>query len=162
MHITTIANRNSPPAALLRESYREQGKVKRRTLANPSRWPGAKVDALRRVLADEPTQPVAARCFEIKRALAYGHVAAALGTVRRIGLDQILPRRPERLAKPITAMIAASVVEPAAKLATARQLSDATTSHALGALLGFGEVNADEVYEALNRLQASHIARQSG
>ena len=68
MYITTIANRNSPPAVLLRESYREQGKVKSRTLANLSRWPEAKIDALRRVLADEPMLPAAAWRFEIERA----------------------------------------------------------------------------------------------
>ena len=155
MYITTIANRNSPPAVLLRESYREQGKVKSRTLANLSKWPPAKIDALRRVLADEPMQPAATQGFEIERALAFGHVAAALGTLRQIGLDQLLPRRPERMARLMLAMIVARVVEPAAKLATARQLSDATASHALGALLGLGEVDADELYEALDRLQAA-------
>ena len=155
MYITTIANRNSPPAVLLRESYREQGKVKSRTLANLSKWPPAKIDALRRVLADEPMQPAATQGFEIERALAFGHVAAALGTLRQIGLDQLLPRRPERMARLMLAMIVARVVEPAAKLATARQLSDATASHALGALLGLGEVDSDELYEALDRLQAA-------
>jgi hypothetical protein len=155
VYITTIANRNSPPAVLLRESYREQGKVKSRTLANLSKWPPAKIDALRRVLADEPMQPAASQPFEIERALAYGHVAAALGTLRQIGLDQLLPRRPDRMARLILAMIVACVVEPAAKLATARQLSDATASHALGALLGLGEVDADELYEALDHLQAA-------
>ena len=155
MYITTIANRNSPPAVLLRESYREHGKVKSRTLANLSKWPQAKIDALRRVLADEPMQPAASRRFAIERSLGYGHVAAALGTLHQIGLDQILPKRPQRLAKLILAMIVARVVEPAAKLATARQLSDATASHALGALLGLGEVDADELYEALDHLQAA-------
>src|SRR5271157_2171602 len=155
VYITTIANRNSPPAVLLRESYRERGKVKSRTLANLSKWPPAKIDALRRVLADEPMQPAATQRFEIERALAYGDVAAALGTLRQIGLDQILPRRPGRLARLILAMIVARVVEPAAKLATARQLSDATAARALGALLGLGEVDADALYEALDRLQAA-------
>ena len=155
MYITSIANRNSPPAVLLRESYREHGKVKSRTLANLSQWPQAKIEALRRVLADEPMPPIATQRFEIERALAYGHVAAALGTLRRIGLDQILPKRPQRLAQLMLAMIVARVVEPAAKLATARQLSDATASHALGALLGLGEVDADELYEALDRLQVA-------
>lgn len=155
MYITTIANRNSPPAVLLRESYREQGKVKSRTLANLSQWPPAKIDALRRVLADEPMQPAATQRFAIERSLAYGHVAAALGTLRQIGLDQRLPRRPDRMAKLILALIVARVVEPAAKLATARQLSDATASHALGALLGLGEVDADELYQALDHLQAA-------
>jgi transposase len=155
VYITTIANRNSPPAVLLRESYREQGKVKSRTLANLSNWPPAKIDALRRVLADEPMQPAASPRFAIERALAYGHVAAALGTLRQIGLEPILPKRPHRVAKLILAMIVARVVEPAAKLATARQLSDATASHALGALLGLGEVDADELYAALDHLQAA-------
>ena len=158
MYITTIANRNSPPAVLLRESYREQGQVKSRTLANLSKWPQAKVDALRRVLADEALRPAATQRFAIERALGYGHVAAALGTLRQIGLDQLLPRRPDRVAKLILAMIVARVVEPAAKLATARQLSDATASHALGALLGLGEVDADELYEALDHLQAAQPA----
>jgi hypothetical protein len=155
VYITVIANRNSPPAVLLRESYREQGKVKSRTLANLSKWPAGKIDALRRVLADEPMQPAASQRFAIERALAYGHVAAALGTLRQIGLDRLLPRRPERMARLMLAMIVARVVEPAAKLATARQLSDATASHALGALLGLGEVDADELYEALDQLQAA-------
>ncbi len=155
MYITTIANRNSPPAVLLRESYREQGQVKSRTLANLSKLPVAKIDALRRVLAGEPMQPAATQRFAIERALAYGHVAAALGTLRQIGLEPLLPRRPERMARLILAMIVARVVEPAAKLATARQLSDATASHALGALPGLGEVDADELYEALDRLQAA-------
>ena len=155
MYITVIANRNSPPAVLLRESYREQGQVKTRTLANLSKWPEAKIDALRRVLADEAMRPAAGQAFEIERALACGHVAAALGTLRRIGLDQILPRRPERRAKLILALIVARVIEPAAKLATARQLSDATAAHALGALLGLGEVDADELYEAMDWLQAA-------
>jgi len=100
-------------------------------------------------------QPAATRRFAIERALGYGHVAAALGTLRQIGLDQILPRRPERLARLILAMIVARVIEPAAKLATARRLSDATAARALGALLGLGEVDADALYEALDRLQAA-------
>ena len=94
---------------------------------------------------DEPMQPAAAQRFAIERALGYGHVAAALGTLRRIGLDQILPRRPERLARLMTAMIVARVIEPAAKLATARQLSDATASHALGALLGRQIDRSDDI-----------------
>jgi hypothetical protein len=122
MYVTRIANRNSPPAVLLRESYREGGKVKSRTLANISDWPEAKIDGLRRVLAGETLVPLAAERFEIARALAHGHVAAVLGTVARLGLDKALPKGPERRAKLILAMIVARVIEPAAKLATARQL----------------------------------------
>jgi Transposase DDE domain len=152
MYVTRIPNRDSRPAVLLRESYREDGKVKSRTLANISDWPEAKIDNLRRVLAGETLVPLEAQRFEIARALAHGHVAAALGTARRLGLDTILPKGPERRARLILAMIVARIVEPAAKLATARQLSEATAAHSLGAVLGLGEVDEDELYAALDLL----------
>lgn len=152
MYVTRIANRSSPPAILLRESYREDGRVKSRTLANLSDWPEAKIEALRRVLAGETVLPLAADRFEIERSLAHGHVAAVLGSVRRLRLDQALPKRPDRLVKLILAMIVARVIAPAAKLATARQLSDATAAHSLGAVLGLGEVDEDELYAALDLL----------
>ena len=136
MYVTRVPNRSSPPAVLLRESFREDGKVKTRTLANLTHWPDAKVEALRRVLRGE-TVIAAAEHVEIERSLPHGHVAAVLGTLRAIGLDRLLPRRPERLARLALALIVARVVEPAAKLATARQLSGATAAHSLGAVLGF-------------------------
>jgi hypothetical protein len=157
MYVTRVPNRTSPPAVLLRESWREDGKVKTRTLANLSDWPEAKVEALRRVLRGE-TLVVAADRFAIERALPHGHVAAVLGTLRRIGLDRLLPRRPERLATLALALIVARVVEPAAKLATARQLSEATASHSLGAVLRLGEVDEDELYRALDLLGAAQPA----
>ena len=92
---------------------------------------------------------------EIERSLPHGHVAAVLGTLRAIGLDRLLPRRPERLARLALALIVARVVEPAAKLATARQLSGATAAHSLGAVLGVGEVDEDELYRALDVLGAA-------
>jgi hypothetical protein len=106
----------------------------------------------------------AAERVEIERSLPHGHVAAVLGTLRRIGLDRriksggLLPRRPERLAKLALALIVARVIEPAAKLATARQLSEATAAHSLGALLGLGEVDEDELYRALDVLGAAQPA----
>jgi hypothetical protein len=157
MYVTRVPNRSSPPAVLLRESFREGGKVKTRTLANLSHWPDAKVAALRRVLRGE-TVIAAAERVEIERSLPHGHVAAVLGMLRRIGLDRLLPRRPERLAKLALALIAARVVEPAAKLATARQLSEATAAHSLGTLLGVGEVDEDELYRALDVLGAAQPA----
>ncbi len=158
MYVTRIPNRDSPPAVLLRESYREDGKVKSRTLANISDWPEAKIESLRRVLAGETLVPLGAERFEIARALAHGHVAAALGTVRRLGLDKVLPKGPERRARLILAMIVARIVEPAAKLATARQLSEATAAHSLGAVLGLGEVDEDELYAALDLLGRSQAS----
>lgn len=84
MYVVRVPNRGSPPAILLRESYREAGKVKNRTLANLSSWPEAKVDALTRVLKGQPP-PAAplAGAFEITRSLPHGHVAAVLGTARQ-------------------------------------------------------------------------------
>jgi hypothetical protein len=158
MYVTRVPNRTSPPAVLLRESYREGGKVKTRTVANLSDWPDAKVEALRRVLRGETfLAPAADRC-EIERSLPHGHVAAVLGLVRNVGLDRLLPRRPERLAKLVLALIVARVIEPAAKLSTARQLSEATASHSLGAVLRLGEVDEDELYRALDVLGAAQPA----
>src|SRR5579871_3942389 len=115
MYVTRVPNRSSPPAVLLRESYRDGGKVKTRTLANLSDWPDAKVEALRRVLKGEtPVLSGAGMCIE--RSLPHGHVAAVLGVARRLKLDRLLPSAPERLAKLALAMIVARVIEPAAKL----------------------------------------------
>src|ERR671929_1558605 len=97
MYVTRVPNRGSPPAVLLRESFRDGDKVRTRTLANLSHWPDEKVEALRRVLKGEAV--AAAERVEIERALPHGHVAAALGTALKLGLDRLLPRRPERLAK---------------------------------------------------------------
>ena len=96
MYVTRVPNRSSPPAVLLRESFREGGKVRTRTLANLSDWPETKVEALRRVLRGE-TVLLSADRFAIERALPHGHVAAVLGLVRNVGLDGLLPRRPSRL-----------------------------------------------------------------
>ena len=154
MYVPRVPNRGSPPAILLRESYRDGAKVKTRTLANLSRWPEAKVEALRRVLKGEPLGGAPAR-LEILRSLPHGHVAAVLGMTRKLGLERLLPRRPERLARLALALVVARVIEPAAKLATARQLSEATAAHSLGAVLDVGAVDEDELYAALDLLGAA-------
>src|SRR5580692_4281701 len=105
MYVAKVPNRGSPPAVLLRESYREAGKVKNRTLANLSAWPEAKVDALSRVLKGQP--PPAAdldRAFEITRSLPHGHAAAVLGTARRLGLDELIDPAPSRHRDLVMAM----------------------------------------------------------
>jgi hypothetical protein len=151
MYVTRVPNRGSPPAILLRESYRDGDKVKTRTLANLSRWPEAKIEALRLVLKGAPLAAAPDR-LAIERSLPHGHVAAVLGTVLRLGLDRLLPRRPDRLAKLALGLVVARVIEPATKLATARQLSEATAAHSLGAVLGLGTVDEDELYRALDLL----------
>lgn len=153
MYVARVPNRNSPPAYLLREGYREDGKVKSRTLANLSHWPLAKIDRLRRVLRDE----VLSRAEEgltMLRSLPHGHVAAALGTARRIGLDRLLAagRAPARMVSLVLAMILARVINPASKLATARQLDAATATSSLGPLLELHRVSEQELYAALDWL----------
>src|ERR1700719_12941 len=152
MYVAVVPNRGSPPAILLRESYREAGKTKNRTLVNLSRWPAERIEQLRAVLRGDKLLPAAA-AVEIVRALPHGHVLAALGTARRIALDAVLPRRaPQRRRDLALALIVARLLEPAAKLATARMLDPATASHSLGETLRLGKVAAKEVYAALDWL----------
>jgi hypothetical protein len=152
MYVAVIPNRGSPPAILLRESYREAGKTKNRTLANLSRWPAERIDQLRAVLRGDQLLP-AAEAVEIVRALPHGHVLAALGTARRIALDAVLPRRaPQRRRDLALALIVARLLDPAAKLATARMLDPATACHSLGEMLGLDKVTAKEVYATLDWL----------
>src|SRR5450631_3800712 len=154
MFVTRIPNRSSTPACILRESYRQGDKVKSRTLANLSHWPDAKIDALRRVLKGEDLVSPSER-LRIERSLPHGHVAAVLGLARKLGLHHLLPGKPKRLSKLALGLIVARVIEPAAKLATARQLSEATAAHSLGALLDLGTVDEDELYAALDLLGAA-------
>ena len=91
--------------------------------------------------------------FEIRRSLPHGHVLAALATARRIGLDGLLPRRaPQRRRDLVLALIIARLLDPAAKLATARMLDPTTASHSLGETLGLGAVPVREIYAALDWL----------
>ena len=152
MYVAVIPNRGSPPAILLREGYRENGKTKNRTLANLSHWPAERIEQLRAVLRGERLLP-ASQSVQITRALPHGHVLAALTTARRIELDTLLPRRaPQRRRDLALALMVARVLDPAAKLATARMLDPATASHSLGELLGLGSVTAREVYATLDWL----------
>ena len=153
MFVTTVPNRGSPPAVLLRESYREEGKVKSRTLANLSSWPLEKVETLRAVLRGDKLVPAGEGGFEIRRSLPHGHVLAALTTARRIGIDDLLPRRAPRRRRDLAlALVIARLLDPAAKLATARMLDPATASHSLGETLGLGAVPVREIYAALDWL----------
>lgn len=159
MYVTVVPNRGSPPAILLRQTYREAGKVKNRTLANLTRWKPEKIAALRAVLRDEALQP-AGNGFEIVRSLPHGHIAAALGIARRLGLDPrvksaaLMPPGAPRTRLLALALIVARLIDPAAKLATARGLDAATAAHSLGTVLGLGTVAVNELYETLDWLLA--------
>ncbi len=152
MYIERVPNRNSPPAVLLRESYRQDGKVKKRTLANLSKWPDQLVEGLRTLLKRGVALPSLEAAFEILRARPHGHVAAVLGAARSLGLERLLDRRPSRERALALAMIAARILEPRSKLATARGLASETMSHTLGEELGVQEASADELYGAMDWL----------
>jgi hypothetical protein len=152
MYIEAVPNRNSPPAILLRESYREAGKVHKRTLCNLSDWPTAYIEGLRGVLKGGTVIPVERDAFTVIRSLPHGHAAAALGTARKIGLDRILGPDSDRCRDLILALLVGRILDPASKLATARALSPATAASSLGELLGLGEVDEDELYHALDWL----------
>ena len=152
MYIEAVPNRNSPPAILLRESYRQDGKVRKRTLCNLSDWPAAHIEGLRGVLKGGVVIAPEHDAFTVLRTLPHGHVAAALGTARRIGLDRVLGPEGNRCRDLILALITSRILEPGSKLATARALSPATTASSLGEVLGLGEVDEDELYAALDWL----------
>jgi len=153
MYIESVPNRSSPPAILLRESFREQGRVRKRTLANLSAWPTALVEGFRTLLKGGVA--VAADGIRIRRALPHGHATAVLGTIRSIGLDRLLGRPADKRLAPLAiALIASRLISPASKLATARDLAADTASSSLGRLLGLGAVDEVELYRALDWLGA--------
>ena len=152
MYIESVPNRNSPPAILLRESYREDGKVRKPALCNLSDWPKAHIEGLRGVLKGGTVIPADREAFTITRSLPHGHVAAALGTAHKIGLDRILGPDGNRCRDLLLAMIVGRILDPASKLAVARALSPATATSSLGTVLGLGEVDEDELYAALDWL----------
>ncbi len=154
MYVAKVPNRGSPPAVLLRESYREAGKVKNRTLANLSSWPEAKVEALARVLKGQPPAAALEGTFEISRSLPHGHVAAVLGTARALGLEELIDPVPSRQRDRVTAMTVAQVIAPGSKLAIARGLRDETAASSLGEALGVAGCDEDDLYAAMDWLAA--------
>ena len=153
MYIESVPNRNSPPAILLRESYRENGKVRKRTLCNLSDWSVAHVEGLRGVLKGGTVVAPDRNAFTVTRSLPHGHAALALGTARKIGLDRMIGPDGNRCRDLVLAMIVARIIDPGSKLAAARALSPATASSSLGTILGLGEVDEDELYTALDWLR---------
>ena len=152
MYIESVPNRNSPPAILLRESYRDAGKIKKRTIANLSDWPTEIVEGLRTLLKGGKVAPADQESIIVRRALPHGHVAAVLGTLRNMGLDRMLGPPRNRCRDLVIAMIVARLIAPASKLATARMLDPLTASSSLGEVLSLGPVDEDELYVALDWL----------
>jgi hypothetical protein len=152
MYIDIVPNRNSPPAVLLRESYREGGKVKKRTIANLSKLPLDVIDQLRILLHGGHAVESFEESIEVLRSLPHGHVAAVLGTLIKTGLDHIISSEKSRELSLILAMIIARIIEPQSKLATARGLDPETAASSLGEVLGLGRVTENDLYFAMDWL----------
>ncbi len=147
MYIESVPNRNSRPAILLREGWREGGKVKKRTLANLSDWPKEKVDALRMVLAGERLMALD-RALEKRHTRAHGHVDGVLRAVKKLGLDKIISAKRCSERDVIVAVIVARICAPDSKLAMTRWWKDTT----LPELLDLEGVDEDDIYEAMDWL----------
>jgi transposase len=155
MFVDTVPNRGSPPAILLRESWREGRITRKRTLANLSHWPAQKVEQLRRVLRDEPLVAPDA-LFTVEDSVPHGHIEAVLQMIRRLELDTILASKRSRERDLVLALIVERLLHPASKLATTR-LWNAST---LGETLAVQDTDVDEVYAALDWLLARQPAIQ--
>jgi hypothetical protein len=158
MYIETVPNRNSPPAVLLREGYREGGKVIKRTIANLSHWDPQLVEHFRTLLKGGVAVASLDAVMTIERSLPHGHVAAVLGAARGCGAEQWFGAAPLTLQPLLLAMLVARVITPASKLATHRLLHDDTASSSLGHVLGVGQCAADDLYQALDWLGGAQAA----
>ena len=151
MYIDIVPNRTSPPAVLLREAWREGRRTRKRTVANLSSLPMGQVDLIRRVLKGEALVP-ADDAFEILRSCPHGHVAAVVGTMNKLGLPELLSTRKHPKRQLVLAMVAARILDPCSKLATAQRLDSGTLSSSLGEVLGVGGADTDDLYDALDWL----------
>lgn len=158
MYIESVPNRNSRPAILLRESFREGKRVRKRTVANLTDWPTAKIEALRAVLHGQTQlgEPLEA-AFEIVRSRPHGHVAAVLSTARQIKLEALLDKQPGRMRGLATALIVARIINPRSKLALARGLGKETLFSSLGEILDLESADENDLYAAMDWL----LARQA-
>ncbi len=151
MFIDIVPNRSSPPAILLREGYREGGKVKKRTLANLSKLPPEAIEALKRVLAGE-TLVSAQEHLTIERSLSHGAVVAVVGTIRKLGLESLIHSRRSAERDRAVALVAARVLRSTSRLALARALDAETATSTLGEVLGVEGVRSDQLYAAMDWL----------
>jgi transposase len=157
MYIDVVPNRNSPPAVLLRESWREAGKTRKRTVANLSHWPKHKVDALRAVLKGGLVVSDLKSAFVTVKSLPHGHVAAVLGTIRKLGLDRLIASKRCRERDLVLAMIVGRFIASGSKLALARGLGVEAQATSVSQQLELDGTDEDELYAAMDWL----LERQS-
>jgi transposase len=156
MFIETVPNRKSPPAVLLRESYRdERGRAQKRTLANLSKLPGDVIAGLKALLKGGTV--ICSEELAIERSLPHGHVAAGLGMIRQIALDRLILSTSKNAASRrycdlVVGMIVDRLIAPRSKLSFVRAVDEETAMSSLGAAIGLGKVKEREAYEALDWL----------
>ena len=157
MHIDIVPNRNSPPAVLLRESYRQGTKVRKRTLANLSALSAEQVDAIRRTLRGETLVPLA-DLFAIVHSRHHGHVQAIRTAMTQLRFESLIASRPSRERDLVVAMVIARILEPTSKLATTRWWHTTT----LPDICGVADADADDLYAALDWLitRQAHIEKK--
>jgi len=147
MHVHVVPNRGSPPTVLLRESYREGARVRKRTLANLSSLSGSQVEAIRAALRGEPMQPVG-QSFEVIASRAHGHAQAVAGAMRRLGLAELLAAKGSPERDRVLAMVGARILAPHTKLATTRWWHTTT----LAEDFGVAEADENDLYAAMDWL----------
>src|ERR1700692_4597382 len=168
MFIETVPNRDSPPAVLGRETYRaEQGRAQKRTLANLSKLPRDVIDGLKVLLKGGTVIGQGAGELEIERSLPHGHVAAALGMIRKIALDRLILSTTKDAASRrhcdlVVAMMVDRLIEPRSKLSFVRAVDEETAISSLGPALGLGQVKEREAYEALDWLLERQTRIENG
>src|SRR6266576_500379 len=168
MFIETVPNRSSPPAVLLRESYRdEHGRAQKRTLANLSKLPGDLIGGLRALLKGGTVIGTGPDEIPIERSLPHGHVAAALGTIRKIALDRLIlsttkDEASRRHCDLVVAMIVDRLIAPRSKLGFVRAVDQETAVSSLGSAMGLGKVKEREAYEALDWLVERQARIETG
>jgi transposase len=164
MYIEKIPNRTSPPAILLRESWREGNKIRKRTIANLSEWDENLIAGLQKLLKGAAAV-YPGEIFTINKSLPHGHVEAILGIVKQIGLDIIIGAKPSRKRDLVVALIIHQLIHPASKLSCVTTLNSTT----LGEELHIQEADENELYEAMdwlcarqqrieNKLAAKHLS----
>ncbi len=152
IHVATTSrtyNGKTYHTHLLRRTFREDGKVKHQTLGNISHLPAPVIDLIRRSLKGEQFLP-ASDSFEIRRSLPHGHVQAVLSSLRQLDLENIIASQPSRWRRLVAAMVAQRILDPASKLATARELRTETAASTLGQELQVQDLDEDDLYEAMD------------
>ena len=168
MFIETVPNRDSPPAVLLRESYRdENGRTQKRTLANLSKLPDEVVAVLKAILKGGTLISTGPEELQVERSLPHGHVAAALGMIRKIALDRLLlstakDKASRRYCDLVMAMMVDRLIAPRSKLGFVRAVDVETATTSLGEVLGLGKVRDHEAYEALDWLLERQVRLENG